>query len=131
MLVLEGPGARKTVGLTTVYDKIGKGDRNEAPGLNDFFNKRIAKATRQLKVFSFFKYRLKSSEHTRTISFGFDQRFPNIFEVSICMHYRYTDKKENQILLIYQEIQNGAVAKSHVTKGLLIYGEVFAYFLIY
>jgi hypothetical protein len=116
--------------LGLLYDKIGKGDRNEALGLNDFLNKRIAKETRQLKVFSFFKYRLRSSEHTRTISFGFDLRFPNIFEVSICMHYRYTDKKENQIFLIYKEIQNGAVAKSYVTNGLLIYVEVLAYFLI-
>ncbi len=47
--------------------------------------------------------------------------------------HRYTDKKENQIFLIYQEIQNGAVAKSytHMTNGLLIYGEIFAHFLIY
>jgi hypothetical protein len=44
---------------------------------------------------------------------------------------RHTDKKENQIFLIYKEIQNGAVAKSYMTKGLLIYGETFAYFLIY
>ncbi len=42
-----------------------------------------------------------------------------------------TDKKENQIFLIYKEIQNGAVAKSFMTNGLLIYGETFAYFLIY
>ncbi len=33
-----------------------------------------------------------------------------------------TDKKENQIFLIYKEIQNGAVAKSYMTNGLLIYG---------
>ncbi len=31
-----------------------------------------------------------------------------------------TDKKENQIFLIYKEIQNGAVAKSFITNGLLI-----------
>jgi hypothetical protein len=41
---------------------------------------------------------------------------------------RYTDKKENQIFRKYKEIQNGAVAK---TTGLLIYGEIFAHFLIY
>jgi hypothetical protein len=35
----------------------------------------------------------------------------------------YTDKKENQIFLIYKEIQNGAVAKSFMTNGLLTYGE--------
>jgi hypothetical protein len=44
---------------------------------------------------------------------------------------RHTDKKENQIFLIYKEIQNGAVAKSKMTNGLLIYGDIFAYFLIY
>jgi hypothetical protein len=27
---------------------------------------------------------------------------------------RCTDKKENQIFLIYKEIQSGAVAKSHI-----------------
>jgi hypothetical protein len=44
-----------------------------------------------------------------------------------------TDKKENQIFLIYKEIQNGAgaVAKSYMTNGLLIYGEIFAHFLIH
>ncbi len=39
----------------------------------------------------------------------------------------YTDKKEIQIFLIFKEIQNGAVAKSYMTNGLLIYGD----FLIY
>jgi hypothetical protein len=43
----------------------------------------------------------------------------------------YTDKKENKIFLIYKEIQNGAAAKSYMTNGLLIYGEIFAHFLIY
>jgi hypothetical protein len=43
----------------------------------------------------------------------------------------YTDKKENQILLKYKENQSGAVAKSYMTNGLLIYGEIFAHFLIY
>jgi hypothetical protein len=32
----------------------------------------------------------------------------------------YTDKKENQIFLIYREIQNGAVAKSYMTNCLLV-----------
>ncbi len=41
-----------------------------------------------------------------------------------------TDKKENQIFLIYREIQSGAVAKSHMTNGLLIYKEIFSHFLI-
>ncbi len=43
----------------------------------------------------------------------------------------YTDKKENLIFLIYKEIQNGAVVKSYMTNGLLIYREIFAHFLIY
>jgi len=46
--------------------------------------------------------------------------------------YLYTDKKENQIFLICKEIRDGAVgiAKSYMTNGLLIYGEIFAQFLI-
>jgi len=43
----------------------------------------------------------------------------------------YTDKKENLIFLIYKEIQSGAVAKSYMTNGLLIYREIFTHFLIY
>jgi hypothetical protein len=43
----------------------------------------------------------------------------------------HTDKKENQIFLIYWEILNGAVAKSYMTNGLFIYGEIFSHFLIY
>jgi hypothetical protein len=37
----------------------------------------------------------------------------------------YTDNTENQIFFIYKEILNGAVAKSYMTNGLLIYGEKF------
>ncbi len=42
----------------------------------------------------------------------------NRLSVSLCLlltrgHVQYTDKKENQIFLIYKEIQNGAVAKSY------------------
>jgi hypothetical protein len=43
----------------------------------------------------------------------------------------YTDKKENKTFLIKKENQNGAVAKSYMTSGLLIYGEIFAHFLMY
>jgi hypothetical protein len=32
-----------------------------------------------------------------------------------------SDKKEKKIFLIYKEIQKGAVAKSYITNGLLIY----------
>ncbi len=42
-----------------------------------------------------------------------------------------TDKKENQIFLIYKEIQSGAVAKSYMRKGFLIYDEMRKYLPIY
>jgi hypothetical protein len=42
-----------------------------------------------------------------------------------------TDKKENKIFLIFNEIQNGAVAKSYMTNDFLIHGEIFLHFLIY
>jgi hypothetical protein len=35
-----------------------------------------------------------------------------------------TDKKENKIFLICKEIQMGAVAKSYMWKGFLIYDEM-------
>jgi hypothetical protein len=43
----------------------------------------------------------------------------------------YTDKKENLIFLIYKEIQSGAVAKSYMRKGFLIYEEMRKYFPIH
>jgi hypothetical protein len=43
----------------------------------------------------------------------------------------YIDKKENQIFLIYKEIQSGAVAKSYRRKGFLIYEEMRKYFPLY
>jgi hypothetical protein len=42
-----------------------------------------------------------------------------------------TDKKANKIFLIYKEIQSGAVAKSYMRKGFLIYEEMRKYFPIY
>jgi hypothetical protein len=50
---------------------------------------------------------------------------------SLYRNRKYTDKKEKKIFLIYKEIQNRVVAKSDMTNGLLIYGEIFAHFLIY
>ncbi len=41
---------------------------------------------------------------------------------------RCTDKKENKILLIYKEIQSGAVAKSYMKKGFLSYEGMRKYF---
>jgi hypothetical protein len=43
----------------------------------------------------------------------------------------YTDKKEKKIFLIYREIQRGAVAKSYIRKGFLIYTKMRKYFPIY
>jgi hypothetical protein len=43
----------------------------------------------------------------------------------------YTDKKENEIFLIYKKIQSGSVAKSYMRKSFLIYGEMQKYFPIY
>jgi hypothetical protein len=46
----------------------------------------------------------------------------------VIIYERYTDRKENQIFLIYKEIQNGAVAKSYMTNSLLnhIWGNISA-----
>jgi hypothetical protein len=41
-----------------------------------------------------------------------------------------TDKKENQVFLIYKEIQSEAVAKSYMRKGFQIYEEMRKYFPI-
>ncbi len=38
----------------------------------------------------------------------------------------YTDKKEKKFFLIYKEIQSGAVAKSYMRKGFLIYMRKYA-----
>jgi hypothetical protein len=42
-----------------------------------------------------------------------------------------SDRKENQIFPVYKEIQSGAVAKSYMRKGFLIYEEMCKYFPIY
>ncbi len=39
----------------------------------------------------------------------------------------YTDKKEEKNCLIYKEIQMGAVGKSYMRKGFLIYEEMRIY----
>ncbi len=43
----------------------------------------------------------------------------------------HCNKKESKIFLIYKEIQSGAVAKSYMRKGFLIYEEMRKYFPIY
>ncbi len=57
----------------------------------------------------------------------------NIFENAFLRKNKmwYPDKKENQIFLIYKEIQSGAVAKSFIRKGFLMYEEIRKYFPIY
>jgi hypothetical protein len=45
--------------------------------------------------------------------------------------YTYIVKKENLIFLIYKEIQTGAVAKSYIRKGFLIYEEMRKYLVIF
>ncbi len=44
---------------------------------------------------------------------------------NICISFAH------HIFLIYKEIQTGAVAKSYMTNGLLIYGEIIVHFLVY
>jgi hypothetical protein len=41
-----------------------------------------------------------------------------------CTYSSNSDIKENQIFLIYKEIQNGAVGKSYMRKGFLLYEEM-------
>jgi hypothetical protein len=51
-----------------------------------------------------------------------------------CHHYGVQDhlnQKEKKIFLIYKEIQMGAVAKSDMRKGYLIYEEMRKYLIIY
>jgi hypothetical protein len=44
----------------------------------------------------------------------------------------HTDKKDNNIFLIYKEMQKGAVAKSYMTNGFLIHMTKYLHiFLIY
>ncbi len=55
-----------------------------------------------------------------------------IFYRTVCtLSFPCTDKKENQIFLIYKEIQSEAVVKSYMRKGFLIYEEMRKYFDYY
>jgi hypothetical protein len=45
--------------------------------------------------------------------------------------YYYTDKKENKSFLIYKEIHMGAVAKSYMRKGFLMYEKMRKNLVIY
>jgi hypothetical protein len=57
--------------------------------------------------------------------------YDNVMTYHFKRRNRYTDEKENQTFLIYREIQSGAVAKSYMRKGFLIYQEMPKYFPIY
>jgi hypothetical protein len=43
----------------------------------------------------------------------------------------YTDEKENKIFLLFKVIPMGAVAKSYMRKGFLIYEKMGKYLVIY
>ncbi len=48
-----------------------------------------------------------------------------MFVLSECtLKGQYTDENENEIFLIYKEIEMGSVAKSYMRKGFLIYEEM-------
>jgi hypothetical protein len=47
-----------------------------------------------------------------------------VVEMVLGVKILYTDKKENKIFFIYKENLNGAVAKSYMRKGILIYEEI-------
>jgi hypothetical protein len=79
-----------------------------------FFNKSFSK-TNTLKGTVALESFLTSGYHSET----------KIFFIQNA--YEYTDKKENQIFLIYKEIQSGAVAKSYMRRGFLIYEEMRKY----
>ncbi len=56
-------------------------------------------------------------------------------QVVLCLYRadkeKTTLKKGNQIFIIFKEIPNGAVAKSYMRKGFLIYEEMRNYLTIY
>jgi hypothetical protein len=56
---------------------------------------------------------------------------PDLQNWFLLSYFHALIKKENQIYLIYKEIQSGALAKSYLRKGFLIYEEMRKYFPIY
>jgi hypothetical protein len=50
--------------------------------------------------------------------------------INVLSNATCTDKKDNQIFLIYKENQSGAAAKSYMRKGFLTYEEMHKYFPI-
>jgi hypothetical protein len=71
----------------------------------------------------FFAYSILSSIKNRGLNFlkfllnsNQDRDIFHVVFVFMCS-FVYTDEKENKIFLIYREIQNGAVAKSYMTRA--------------
>ncbi len=61
----------------------------------------------------------------------FHWSLPSSPPFSVHSSTKYTDKKENEIFHFYKEIQMGAVSKSYMRKGFLIYEEMRKYLVIY
>jgi hypothetical protein len=62
---------------------------------------------------------------------NFCRKFVTIVFIFCPYSELFTDKKENIIFLMYKEIQRDRVQIHIMTNGLLIYGEIFAHFLIH
>jgi hypothetical protein len=93
-------------------------------------NKPFPRLFRFILLYFSFLWNIHPSPHIQRVQ-SWQKLKCNTEKRKIKMRRKNTDKKENQIFLIYKKIQNGAVAKSYMTNGLLIYGEIFAHFLIY
>jgi hypothetical protein len=64
------------------------------------------------------KKKIKFSSYLKSLAYF----VPFIHSIAYSVPFSiYTDKKDNQIFLIYKEIQSGAVAKSYMRKDFLIY----------
>ncbi len=83
-----------------------------------------------MKHFFKFQLALSATEVENTTENGIEL-FQSVFRFKGFTMNAYTDKKENKIFLIYREIQIGAVAKSHMRKGFLIFEEMRKYLVIY
>jgi hypothetical protein len=71
-------------------------------------------------------FHMISEIHTKTSSLKTLKLCPETYTKLYVNEFgftRHTDKKENQIFLIYREIQSGAVAKSYIRKYFPIYEE--------
>ncbi len=74
---------------------------------------------------------MASNAHPRNYETGVDESGAYLAVDPATSHSGTLIKKENQIFLIYKEIQNGAVAKSYMGKYLDISSYIWKPFLIY